>query len=68
MPPTLKKLEGHIASGSFVCPSVHPSVKLFGAKHNFRYMHTRVFNFHMWIPHEKIGDTYFFLIRIMPLS
>ena len=27
MPPTSKKLEGHIASGLFVCPSVHPSVR-----------------------------------------
>ena len=35
MPPTSKKLEGHIASGTFVraCvrPSVCPSVTLFGA-------------------------------------
>ena len=26
MPPTSKKLEGHIASGLFVCPSIRPSV------------------------------------------
>ena len=26
MPPTSKKLEGHVASGSFVCLSVHPCV------------------------------------------
>ena len=35
MPPTLKKLEGHIASGTFVraCvrPSMRPSVTLFDA-------------------------------------
>ena len=29
LPPTSKKLEGHIASGLFVCPSVSPSVRLF---------------------------------------
>ena len=35
MPPTLKKLEGHIASGAFVRPSaclpIHPFVTLFDA-------------------------------------
>ena len=31
MPPTSKKLEGHIASGLFVCPSVRPFVTLFDA-------------------------------------
>ena len=29
MPPTSKKLEGHIASGLFVRPSVRPSVRPF---------------------------------------
>ena len=24
-------------------------------------MHARVLKFHIWIPHEKIADTYFFL-------
>ena len=31
MPPNSKKLEGHIASGLFVRPSVCPSVTLFDA-------------------------------------
>ena len=31
MPPTSKKLEGHIASGLFVRPSVRPFVTLFDA-------------------------------------
>ena len=35
MPPTLKKLEGHIASGSFICPSVCPCITLLDALHNF---------------------------------
>ena len=30
-------------------------------------MHANVFNFHIWIPHEKIGDPNFFLIRIFRL-
>ena len=37
MPPTSKKLEGRITSGTFVRASVHPSVTLFDVKqkHNF---------------------------------
>ena len=31
MPPTSKKLEGHIASGTFVRACVRPSVTLFDA-------------------------------------
>ena len=31
MPPTSKKLEGHIASGTFVRPSVCPSITFFDA-------------------------------------
>ena len=31
MPPTSKKLEGHIASGLFVRPSVRPFITLFDA-------------------------------------
>ena len=34
MPPTSKKLEGHIASGLFVRPSVRPSVRPF-VRHAF---------------------------------
>ena len=67
MPPTSKKLEGHIASGLFVRPSgpsVRPSfrpfVTLFDASHNFKTANATVLKFHIWIPHEKIADTYFF--------
>ena len=68
MPPTSKKLEGHIASGLFVrpsvrpsvCPSVFPFVTLFDAYHNFKTVNATVLKFHIWIPHEKIADTYFF--------
>ena len=60
MPPTSKKLEGHIASGLFVRPSVRPFVTLFDALHNFKTVNATVLKFHIWIPHEKIADTYFF--------
>ena len=40
----------------------------FDAQHKFWPVHARVLKFHIWIPHEKIADTYLFLIRIMPLS
>ena len=64
MPPTSKKLEGHIASGLFVRPSFRPSVRpfvtLFDAQHNFKTVNATVLKFHIWIPHEKIADTYFF--------
>ena len=56
MPPTSKKLEGHIASGLLVCPFI----TLFDAKHNLRTVNATVLKFHIWIPHEKIADTYFF--------
>ena len=45
MPPTLKKLEGHIAFGLSVCLSVCLSVRLLTFVN---------------IPHEKIVDPYFF--------
>ena len=53
MPPTSKKLEGHIASGAFVHPSVHLFVTLFDAWNNFRTVHATVLKFLIWIPHEK---------------
>ena len=43
---------------------VRSLVTLSGAKHNFRTKYANVSKFHVWIPHEKIGDPYFFLIRI----
>ena len=41
-------------------PSVRPFVTLFDAQHNFKTMNASVLKFHIWIPHEKIADTYFF--------
>ena len=60
MPPTSKKLEGHIASGLFVRPSFRPFVTLFDAEYNFRTVNATVLKFLIWIPHEKIAVTYFF--------
>ena len=31
-------------------------------------MHARVLKFHVWIPHGKIADPYFFLVRVIYLS
>ena len=59
MSPTLKKIVGHIASGLSVCSLV----MLSGALYNFRTMYANVLKFHIWIPHEKIGDPYFFLTQ-----
>ena len=42
-----------------VRPTVHPFVTLFDAEHNFRTVNATVLKFHIWIPHEKIVDTYF---------
>ena len=41
---------------------------LFDALHKFCTVHVRVLKFHIWILHEKIADTYVFLIRIVPFS
>ena len=67
MPPTLKKVRGHIASGLSVHSFVHllhsfirSFVMLSCAWHNFRPMYADVLKFHIWIPREKIGDPYFF--------
>ena len=43
-------------------PSMHPSV------HSSRTVHARVLKFHIWIPHGKIVDTRFFLVRVISLS
>ena len=51
MPPTLKKLMGHIAFGACVTLFV-PTVTFKPLK--------LVLKFHMMIPHEKIADPYFF--------
>ena len=49
MPPTSKKLTGHIGFGLCMCPSIRS-----------RTVHARVLKFHIWIPHGKIVDTHFF--------
>ena len=52
MPPTSKKLEGHIASGTFVhacMRSITFEPRLLGD-----------LKFHIWILHEKIAYMYFF--------
>ena len=38
------------------------------ACHILRTVHARVLKFHIWIPHGKITDSYFFLIRVISLS
>ena len=53
MPPTLEKLKGHIAFGLSVRPSVRPCVRY------KIYLDTDL-KFHIWIPHQKIIDTYLF--------
>ena len=61
--PTLKKLVGHIAFGLFMCAFI----TLIYASCNFGTVHARVLKFHISIPHGKIADPYFFLVRVMPL-
>ena len=57
MPPTSRKLMGHI--GFRFC--IHPFVRL------SRTVHARVLKFHIWIPHGKIADTHFFLVQVISL-
>ena len=65
MPPTLKKLEGHIVLSVClsvilcVCVCVCACVCL---------VHVRNLKFHVCIPHEKIVDPYFFLSELCPFS
>ena len=56
MPPTLKKIEGHIALGLSVGPSVCPFIFLVG-----------VLKSHILIPHQKIADPYFFSLNYLLL-
>ena len=58
MPPTSKKLIGHIGFGL----SVRASIR------SWRTVHVRVLKFHIWIPHGKLADTHFFLVRVISLS
>ena len=43
-------------------------VTLFDACHILWTMHARVLKFHIWIPHGKIADCIFFLVRVISLS
>ena len=53
MPPTLKKLTGHIGFGLSVRSS--------------RTVHARVLKFHIWIPHGKTVEAcFFFLSELSP--
>ena len=53
MPPTSKKLTGHIDFGLSVRSS--------------KTVHARVLKFHIWIPHGKIADIrFFFLSELSP--
>ena len=53
MPPTSKKLMGHIGFGLSIQVSVHACVRLKHACHILRTVHARVLKFHIWIPHGK---------------
>ena len=55
IPPTFEKLKGHIAFGL----SVRACVR-------YKIYSDTVFEFHMWIPHQKIIDTYFFMSGLSP--
>ena len=59
------KLMGHIILPSFVHPSVCEFVKLFCACHILRTLHARVLKFYIWVPNEKIADSYFFFLVLL---
>ena len=105
MPPTSKKLTGHIGFGLcdcplknhacqgfeisymdsswkniwhtfFSCPELSPFLELCPfekiwtkshACHILWTVHARVLKFHIWIPHGKIADLYFFLVWVICL-
>ena len=53
------------------CPSVSVCVRsshFFDACHILWTAHARVLKFHVWIPHGKIADQYFFLIQVTNVS
>ena len=54
MPPTLKKLVGHIAFGWSVILTLFDEFKILWI------LHARVLKFHIWIPRGKIVEWYFF--------
>ena len=57
MPPSSKKLTGHIGFGLCIPASIRSS----------RTVHARVLKFHIWIPHGKIADTRFFFLVFLEL-
>ena len=57
MPQTLEKLKVHIALGLSMLPSVLP----------FKIYKDTVLKFHIWIPHQKVIDTYFLCLDYLPL-
>ena len=61
MPSTLKKLMGHIAFGACVRGCVRHTFCTYCI---FKPLNL-VLKFHMWIPHKKIADPYFFLFRVI---
>ena len=48
--------------------SVRPFVTLYEACHILWTVHARIFKFHIWIPHRKVADPYFFLVQVISLS
>ena len=65
MPPTSKKLTGHIGFGLCVRPSVHACVR---PPVRSRTVHARILKFHIWVPHGKIFDTWVIALSgVMPL-
>ena len=66
MPPISKELEGHIASDSFVRPCVRVLHFLMHDTTSEPCM-LGFLKFHIWIPQDKITDTYFvFLSGLCP--
>ena len=57
-------MEKYLTHIFFSCPSYLPfwsyAPLKFDACHILRTMHARVLKFHIWIPHGKIADPYFF--------
>ena len=67
MPPTLKKLMGHIAFGACVGGCVGGWVTLLVPTVTFKPLKL-VLKFHIWIPHKKIANLcFFFFSELSPL-
>ena len=61
--PNFKEVDGAYCF-RVVCPCVRPSVC--ACIYWSRTMHARILRFHIWIPHGKIADTFFFLSELSP--